>query len=225
MTILEHNPALIKVLWDTLEKRANILEKYRKALFIKAGEELSRTALDPGNLIYQNVRSLIQLRNALVHAKPEWYDEQVKHQKIANKVRGKFDRSLFVPTAELFPQGGMSHGCAKWAVNSSVEFVTAFSSQAGLTDRFAKHVAQLNPSENDTLPCMPMCATSHARHPHAADLGEPRPDKRPCALACALSCLLSRAMRRMQHSACAPHGCGAFLVGRHPDGIAAPNAL
>jgi hypothetical protein len=136
-----HNQAMIKAMWTAIEDRETVLKKYEIALIANTGAEFDKGASD-----YQDVASLIKLRNALVHAKPEWYDQQKEYRKLEDRLKGKFIESPFLPaSAQFFPQRCMSHGCAKWAVLSSLAFIDGFSTQAGLMNRYVKHLAQLKP--------------------------------------------------------------------------------
>ncbi len=62
--------------WESIESQPT-LEKYQEAL-----GTLGRTQFDRGNNPFQDADSLIYLRNALVHYKPEWDDETKIHAKI-----------------------------------------------------------------------------------------------------------------------------------------------
>jgi hypothetical protein len=119
----------------------SIIDKYQRILLAK-GE----TAFDKGAQPLQNIDALISLRNELVHFHPEWHDEQLRHDKLGRKLKGKFKLSPFITesTGVLFPQRIVSHGCTKWAVESSIHFMTQFNSKIGLEDKFTKFQARLN---------------------------------------------------------------------------------
>jgi hypothetical protein len=94
---------------------------------------------------YQSVDTLIKARNALVHFKPEWHDEQEVHDKIGKRLKGKF--SPFVDeNSPVFPVRCMTHGFAAWAVRSSLNFVQWYSRLAGLPNRFAQFMERMNTS-------------------------------------------------------------------------------
>src|SRR5215213_7966930 len=63
-------PRILAEYWEEIEG-ARILTKYQMALILA-----SKRKFDRGLSPYQEVDSLIQLRNALVHYKPEWDTEQ-----------------------------------------------------------------------------------------------------------------------------------------------------
>ena len=135
----ESDPLLIDQIWALVEMDS-ILDKYDMALFLKRKQHL-----DKGVIAYQDADSLIKLRNALVHFKPEWNDEKKAHKKLEQRLSGKFPLSPFLPTdAEFFPKKCMSHGCAEWAVRTAFAFRTAFSTDSGLPDKFAPFLSRMS---------------------------------------------------------------------------------
>jgi hypothetical protein len=132
-TISEQSPELNAAIWDVLEQKANILDKYDLALLLKG-----RSTLVKGVASYQNASALIALRNALVHFKPEWDHEDGTHKKLETRLANKFALSPFLGQGDaFFPKRCMSHGCADWSVRTTLGFMTHFCKQAGLPDRFA----------------------------------------------------------------------------------------
>ena len=128
---------LLAELWKPLdEKRVSILQKYQIAL---AAIECSKFDTSKGP--YQDVSLLIDLRNMLVHFKPEWDNDQKKHKKIEQKLQGRFELNPFWPKEDsiFFPFKCLSHGCASWAVRSSMNFILEFFTLTGVdsqTDQF-----------------------------------------------------------------------------------------
>jgi hypothetical protein len=118
-----------------------ILEKYQKVLSVKGLERF-----DKGQKPYQDVDILISLRNELVHFHPEWHDEQERHKKLGHKLAYRFELSPFISeeSGVLFPQRFVSHGCSKWAVYSSLEFMDAFAEKLGVESKFKSHRNHLN---------------------------------------------------------------------------------
>lgn len=129
--------ALLAELWKVAEKkRFPILEKYQIAL-----TAIERDKFDTSREFYQDVNFLIDLRNMLVHFKPEWDNDQKKHRKIEKKLQGRFELNPFWPEDGpiFFPFKCLSHGCASWAVRSSINLILQFFALIGLdpeTDRF-----------------------------------------------------------------------------------------
>jgi hypothetical protein len=125
--------ALLGGLWQIERFRigARILEKYQVCL--KTAQKLE---FKPGELPFQDIRLLIDLRNALVHFKPEIiYWRETKPQEIENKLRGKFALNPFVagsPSIPFFPSKCLGYGCALWAVKGSLAFTDEFFSRMSL---------------------------------------------------------------------------------------------
>src|SRR5574341_2442300 len=103
----------------------NILEKYEIALDI-AGKSKFETSKKP----YQDIQLLSELRNALVHYETEWIVGQMDDRplypaarKLGRKLRGKFNINPLTGEGNPFyPDKCLGHGCAAWAVLSSIVF-------------------------------------------------------------------------------------------------------
>jgi len=115
--------------------RYSTLEKFQIALILARKQQF-----DTGQSPYQDVALLVELRNALVHYEPEWVTtiseaepEAVTIQKLEKKLEGKFQLNPMTGEGDtFFPDRCLSHGCAKWAVTSSVKFADEFFSRMGL---------------------------------------------------------------------------------------------
>ncbi len=112
----------------------SVQEKYQTALML-ARKEL----FDPGSsTLFQWIGLLVNLRNYLIHAEPEWIVTASPNEKDLNahKFEGKF-KGLFPdnPTVraerKYFPDRCLGSGCAKWAVTSSTKFVDEFLTRIG----------------------------------------------------------------------------------------------
>jgi hypothetical protein len=112
-----------------------ILKKYQIALVLA-----QKQIFDLGAPPYQDVNLLVKLRNGLVHYEPEWVknpasddfgsDDIHTFEKLLN---GKFlANPLTGPGNPFYPDKCLGHGCAEWAVNSSVKFADDFFSRMGL---------------------------------------------------------------------------------------------
>jgi hypothetical protein len=117
-------------LWESHELKS-ILDKYDLALLLcQAG------SLDRGISPTQDVTLLIRLRNALIHFKPEWFNEQQEHAKLSSQLTDRFLPSAFFSISEpIFPRRWATHGCTAWAIKSAISFVETFEVQAGLPKR------------------------------------------------------------------------------------------
>jgi hypothetical protein len=85
--------------------------------------------------IYQDIKTLTQLRNELIHYEPSWiesYDDSAqerKHMKgIGKKLQHKkFDRNPFTGAGNpFFPDKCLGYGCTKWAISTSLDFCKQF---------------------------------------------------------------------------------------------------
>ena len=70
--------------------RETILEKYALALSITADKKL-----DLSIPVTQNVKALIDVRNAIIHFKPEWFGEKGKHEKLSLTFKKNLNRLHF----------------------------------------------------------------------------------------------------------------------------------
>lgn len=124
---------LLAELWKPLdERKVNILQKYQIAL-----TAIKCNKFDISKGPYQDISLLIDLRNMLVHFKPEWDDNQKKHKKIEQKLQGRFELNPFWPEDDsiFFPFKCLSYGCASWAVRSSMNFIFEFFTLIGVDSR------------------------------------------------------------------------------------------
>ncbi len=119
--------------------RETILRKYALALSISSNKRL-----DEGATPTQNAKALIDLRNAVVHFRPEWFGEKSDHDKLSKKLQGKFQPSVFLPNEPIFPRAWASHSFTVWALKSTVEFIDHFHSEAGLTSTIEPFRSQLS---------------------------------------------------------------------------------
>ena len=93
--------------------------------------------MDRGAGSYQDIKVLIELRNALTHFKPEWMNEADEHAKISAKLFSKIEGGPFLLTSELlFPRRWAGHSCTSWAVNSALAFAKDFERLAGLPAKY-----------------------------------------------------------------------------------------
>jgi hypothetical protein len=146
-------PELSKNLRDDafeLIENKSILEKYQYALSFKG-----KAKFPIGEQPYQDASALVRLRNALVHFKPEWHDEQEEHKKLEKQLVGKFSINPFIgENGVFFPQKCMSYGCTRSAVTSALRFMEKFSELSDLPFRFGKFLDRINPEvENKGITC------------------------------------------------------------------------
>ena len=124
--------------WADVEQMT-VLTKYQVAL------SLAETSPYPkGENPYQAVDSLLRLRNALVHYKPEWDTELEEHRKLEERLANRFRESRLSSSGHaFFPHRCLGHGCAAWSTKTAVEFYRDFRERLGLNMRAGSDPAGL----------------------------------------------------------------------------------
>ncbi|NCE87665.1 hypothetical protein DK870_25165 [Pseudomonas sp. Q1] len=129
------NSEMMAILWKQSPlKRSTMLEKYELALELNAKPKIARNAS-----LYQDVKLLVALRNALVHYEPEtisnFSDNDVKGEqhKFEKMLRGKFEHNRLTGSGNPFyPDKVLGTGCARWAISSAVLFTDDFFEKLGV---------------------------------------------------------------------------------------------
>jgi hypothetical protein len=143
-TLPKDNKKAIKDLWDkedrgSLEKWST-LKKYQKTL-----ELLDKEKFDEASELFENVSLLVELRNTLMHFKPEWnsihspyLSENENQHKLTSKLEGKFELSVFFKNSgnPFFPSKCMGYGCAEWSLKNAVIFVDEFYRRIGIKPNY-----------------------------------------------------------------------------------------
>lgn len=112
----------------------SILEKYEVALELN-----DKPPIDTGINPYQDVKLLIELRNALIHYEPETIvsysgHEAPKLHKFEKRFTGKFDINPLTGVGNPFyPDKLLGSGCARWAVNAALAFTDDFFQKLGIS--------------------------------------------------------------------------------------------
>lgn len=120
-------------LWELYEQKS-ILEKFEFALLLK-----NAPAFDRGGAPYQGVDTIIQLRNALMHFKPEWLSMQKKHANLSIRLKQNATLSPFFSSIEpLFPRGWASHATVQWVIRNTLEFMLEFERRTGVNPKMTK---------------------------------------------------------------------------------------
>jgi hypothetical protein len=118
-------------LWPHIERNA-LLDKYQVALTLA-----DKPRLDRGDAEYQHATSVVKLRDALVHYKPEWDDEAEVHAQLEKRLQSKFSGNPFAPPGSLwFPHVCLGSGCAKWCVKVVTDFSGEFCRSLSIPARF-----------------------------------------------------------------------------------------
>ncbi len=130
--------------WEQDVAEHRTLDKYQAAL--GAG---SKKRLDRGASPYQDVKQLIDLRNALIHYRPEFLPasegtsrrrsakSKTRSEALEIGLRGKFPLNPWYKDKgnPFFPYKYLGHGCAEWAVSSSMRFANEFSRYMGISPK------------------------------------------------------------------------------------------
>lgn len=136
----EEKANLIKTMWDCKVPRTAafpVLQKYQIALALSG-----KKAFETGTLPYQDVALLIELRNYLMHAEPETIslftigdiDSSTVSKRKLLGLENKFpiNKLLENTSNNFFPDKCLGHGCAEWAIKSSLAFTDEFFSRIEL---------------------------------------------------------------------------------------------
>ncbi len=119
-------------------RRSEIIAKYDRI-----NRHLDRIVFDRGGFLSKEIALLIRLRDELIHPRPEWIpgaglpDTSEGKPALRHELRSKYKLNPLMPTVNpLFPDRCLSHGCAEWAVKSSIDFVDEFSRGLGIVPIF-----------------------------------------------------------------------------------------
>jgi len=137
---------MIKRLWGQDVPRTasfRIIQKFDIALIACEKESISKN-----EVLYSDITSLIQLRNALIHYEPVWnliHSDEVSTDKgLSAKLKNKFSLNPFTGLGNaFFPDKCIAHGCAEWAVNNAITFVDSFYKKIGLVPPYEISRVQL----------------------------------------------------------------------------------
>ena len=133
-----HSNALLDSLWAEFDRKP-VIKKFEFALLL-----MNKPVL--GGVVVQHFAVLQELRNALIHFKPERSSEAMRHDQLSRRLSGKFVPSAFLNDALLFPRRWATHGCTKWAVETCLSFAMEFEQLSGLSKKFAvADLRALNP--------------------------------------------------------------------------------
>jgi hypothetical protein len=139
--------ATMRELWngkENAERMMSLLSKFQVPL-VCAGHERMETGAEP----YQSADVLVDLRNALVHFKPQWWhDDASGEAKFVARLRGKITqaRENRQPIGQpWYPNKVLGAGCADWACSSAITFAKDWHTRMGLTHDF--DTLYLMPSE------------------------------------------------------------------------------
>lgn len=122
----------IRDLWDTVE-RQSLLRKFEWMLRLA-----SVPVLDRGSPVVQAISDLIEIRDYLIHYKPEWSDAPRRNEKLEKRLQNKFALNRLSAKGQFFiPHRCLGYGCGAWAVMSVQEYSRSIAKQLRADWRFA----------------------------------------------------------------------------------------
>jgi hypothetical protein len=131
----EKNEMLLKTIGEKWRNeknfdRAPLVNKYQKILAIA-----DKSPFNEDNPVFSDIRTLIEIRNYLMHYKREWVvvqkirmpvDSTETHgEKLEKILRNKFVKNPLAYRL-FFPDTCFGHGCAEWAVQNCLAFTDEF---------------------------------------------------------------------------------------------------
>lgn len=116
--LAEKTRTLMKGWWEESGDMGKTLSKYQILLLFAEQPKLNR-----GESPYQAASLLLELRNRIVHYKPETAYGDVRHT-LEDKLKDKFEDNALVtsPSSNWWPDRALGAGCAKWAHESAKAF-------------------------------------------------------------------------------------------------------
>jgi hypothetical protein len=129
---------LLADFWNMTEKEnkstISLLDKYQLALRFCGREPLSK-----GDSPYQEVESIVKIRNALTHYKPQSLGGDNVHR-LEGRLRGKFQENKLMSGSgnPYFPDKVLGRGCADWAVASARTFTDKFFSEIEVVPNYQR---------------------------------------------------------------------------------------
>jgi hypothetical protein len=95
-----------------------------------------------GNAVWEQAGYLVEFRNVFMHFKPAWSHEEDVHD--SPLVKALKSRVTVAPGYRdhggnkfQFPYGFMTYGCARWSVQTVLDFSKSYAAISGVRDRFA----------------------------------------------------------------------------------------
>jgi hypothetical protein len=114
--------------------KLNALEKWQ-LMRIFAGSE----PLDRGRAPYQDAQLVVQLRNAILHYRPESIGADEPH-KMEERLRGRFAENRLMEGSgnAWWPSHCLGHACAEWAARSALAFAGQICGDLGINPNYQR---------------------------------------------------------------------------------------
>ncbi|NLG45908.1 hypothetical protein [Gordonia sp. (in: high G+C Gram-positive bacteria)] len=142
--IAEQSAAILREMWNPPGERigwlerASILDKYRVSLAACGAEPFEKGAWP-----YQSAKKLIDLRNALVHFKPETQVSGEAH-KLEKALKSEFasNQIFSEPLSPWYTIGCLGYGCAEWSHTTAAAFIDEWQARIGLEKDYKDEMGQ-----------------------------------------------------------------------------------
>lgn len=122
--------AVLGRFWSDIE-RAPVLHRYQVVLMVADAERF-----DERRAPFQDADSLMKLRDALVHFRPERPESRRRLRTLEQRLRNRFEPNPVAPAdSDWFPDLCLSAECAEWAVQAADEFTEDFCKRMALPAR------------------------------------------------------------------------------------------
>lgn len=122
--------AVLGRFWSDIE-RAPVLHRYQTVLMVADAERF-----DERRAPFLDADSLMKLRDALVHFRPERPESRRRQRTLEQRLQNRFEPNPLAPDdTSWFPERCLSAGCAEWAVRAADEFSDAFCTRMSLPAR------------------------------------------------------------------------------------------
>ncbi len=125
-------------LTDILRKKRT-LSKYQEACTALGAIPFSQDKAPYGDLEH-----FVDLRNELMHYKPEWNSQRKIHNELKNALENKFPLNPFSSSGLFFPTKCLSHGCISWGLDLCETFIREFYAKIGQPHKYKFREIQLN---------------------------------------------------------------------------------
>jgi hypothetical protein len=101
-----------------------------------------RVTLDPGSVLCRDVRSLVQVRNALSHYRPEFVSASTPH--MHDSLRRRFPPNRLMTGSEnaWWPDHCLGAGCAKWAADTARALIDHVADELAIDPNYRRLEAQ-----------------------------------------------------------------------------------
>ncbi|HEY7568401.1 MAG TPA: hypothetical protein VH762_12560 [Gemmatimonadaceae bacterium] len=152
--------AVLGRFWSDIE-RAPVLHRYQVVLMVADAERF-----DERRAPFQDADSLMKLRDALVHFRPERPESRRRLRTLEQRLRTRFEPNpLALADSDWFPDLCLSAACAEWAVQAADAFTEDFCKRMALPARGLAwcDVTTRQPRARDRDFERPMASSKHAK--------------------------------------------------------------